>query len=345
MTKLLQACSLAVQLNRWVSALALVGVVCSMSSSAAELRRDPALVKGPNECGECHKDSVQAWKQSHHAKTFKTLPRSKKARKIANKLGIKRIKSESACLTCHFTSQTISATSKPIAGISCESCHGAGKEWMDTHSDFGGKDVKAENESSAHKQERYRMSDAAGMIRPSHLYALAENCYSCHTVPNEELVNVGGHAAGSAFELVRWSQGEVRHNLWYRDGNPSAPPERQRMLYVIGKMLDYEYALRGVAKATKKATYAIKMAKRAKIAQAYLKKIAGLAAIPEVKQVLATASKVSLKLNNEQALSNSADEVSKSARAFAKQHDGSQLAALDALLPSADKYKGKAFKP
>ena len=32
-------------------------------------------------------------------------------------------------------------------------------------------------------------------------------------VPEERLVNVGGHTAGSAFELVSWSQGEVRHNL------------------------------------------------------------------------------------------------------------------------------------
>lgn len=47
---------------------------------------DPALVKGPNACGECHKLSLTAWKQTHHAKTFKELPRCKKSKEITKNL-------------------------------------------------------------------------------------------------------------------------------------------------------------------------------------------------------------------------------------------------------------------
>ncbi len=52
------------------------------------------------------------------------------------------------------------------------------------------------------------------MIRLHAIYDLAKTCYGCHVVPQEDLVNKGGHRAGSAFELVSWSQGEVLHNTW-----------------------------------------------------------------------------------------------------------------------------------
>ena len=240
-------------------------------AQAQTLHLDPAKVMGPDACGECHKSSVEEWKGSHHYSTFKALPRQKEARAIADKMGIKRIKADSDCLSCHFTSAVVKGKTKPIAGITCESCHGAGRDWIKVHSDFGGKDVKAENEVPAHKTERYAKSEAAGMIRPGKLYQVAQNCFGCHTVPNEKLVNVGGHAAGSKIELAAWSQGEVRHNVWYSKENRVSPIERQRMIYLVGRALDLEYALRGVAKATKKADYAVKMAKRAKKARKRIK--------------------------------------------------------------------------
>ena len=324
--------------------LALGLAVAAVPAAAQELRLDPAKVEGPDACGECHKDSVAAWKETHHATTFRTLPRKDKAREIADKLGLKRIKAESTCLSCHFTSALRDGKATPIAGITCESCHAAGKDWIKLHSDYGGKDATKETETPEHAKERYARSEAAGMIRPVRLYDVATNCYGCHTVPMENLVNVGGHPAGSKFELVQWSQGEVRHNVWYSKENGEASVARKRLMYVLGKALDLEFALRGVAIATKKAAYAVSMAKRAKRAENALKKIAGVVDSPEIGAILEAAAGVKLKLNNEAPLTAAADEVAAAARAFAEAHDGSAFAALDPLLPEPGDYRGKVFR-
>jgi hypothetical protein len=325
-----------------IASIAIASGPLMKPGSTQELRLEPAKVMGPDACGECHKKSVAVWKLSHHATTFKDLPRKKEAREIADKLGLKRIKAESDCLSCHFTSAEVEGKVKAIAGIGCESCHGASKDWIKTHSDFGGKDVTVETESPDHKKERYAKSEAAGMIRPIRLYEVAANCYGCHTVPNEKLVNVGGHAAGSKFELVSWSQGEVRHNVWYSKENNAAAPERKRMMYIIGKTLDLEYALRGVAKATTKDTYATSMARRAKAAREAVEEIAQAVELPELDEIVAVAAEAKLKLNNEANLAAAADKIAAAARKIAHNYDGSQFAALDPLIPGPDKHKGTA---
>ena len=330
------------KLRELILGLALLGAITfgSCLAQAQQMHLDPAKVTGPDACGECHKSSVGEWKGSHHFSTFKTLPRKKEARKIADNMGIKRIKSGSDCLSCHFTSAMVKGKVKPIAGITCESCHGAGKDWIKIHSDFGGKGVKAENEPATHKAERHAKSEQAGMVRPSALYEVAQNCYSCHSVPNEKLVNVGGHTAGSKFELVAWSQGEVRHNVWYSKENNPASKNRQRMMYLVGRALDLEYALRGVAKATKKAGYAISMAKRAKKARKRIKAVAKLVNVPELMTMYKAARAGKLKLNNEANLIAAADAVAAQAKAIAKIYDGSSLAGLDKVLPKPSKYRG-----
>ncbi len=313
----------------------------AVAQSSAMHRIDPALVQGPDACGECHKTSVLAWKETQHAKTFKELPRRKKAKAITKAMGIKRIKAESACLTCHFTSAMVKGKVKPIAGISCESCHGGGKDWIKGHQDYGGKGVTKESESPDHRTKRFADAEAAGMIRPVRLYSVAANCYGCHTVPNEKLVNVGGHPAGSKFELVSWTQGEVRHNVWYSKSNDEASAERKRMMYIVGRALDLEFALRGVAKATQKKKYAVSMARRAAAAKKAMASIAAAVSTPEIQEIIAAAGGAKLKLNNEAKLSAAADRVSAAAQKFAANHDGSAFGAIDALIPGADKYKGK----
>ena len=57
-----------------------------------------------------------------------------------------------------------------------------------------------------------QVSSEVGIGKRESVYDIAKNCLSCHTVPNEALVNAG-HPTSEKFEFVRWSQGEVRHNF------------------------------------------------------------------------------------------------------------------------------------
>jgi hypothetical protein len=331
-----------------ISLLAILLMASIVSAHASEFRLDPARVQGPDVCADCHEYNVSAWRETHHFKTFKELPSRPKAREIADKMGLKRIKEGSDCLGCHFTAKPNDAGKvKTIAGITCESCHGAGDKYVDIHSDFGGKDVTAENEDPAHRDKRWKDAVAAGMIRPSDAYAVAQNCYSCHTVPNEKLVNVGGHTAGSKFELVRWTQGEIRHNMHYTNGkeNVEASVERRRMLYLVGKMLDLEFAYRGLADATTKADYAISMAKRAQRATAQLKALNEGLNNSIISQIVALGEATKLKLNARDTYLAAAGKVAGLAKEFSSSTDPASLAAVDARLPTPDKYKGKVYTP
>ena len=186
------------------------------------------------------------------------------------------------------------------------------------------------------------------MIRPRSFYLLAKNCYGCHVVPQEELVNKGGHRAGSAFELVSWSQGEVRHNTWHSKGRENVPASaaRRRMLYLVGLGVELETALRAVSKATVRKTYAFEMAKRADRARKQLAAAAQAAPdVPEIAKMVELAHSAGLKLNNERALTAAADGVSKLLASITEKYEGGTMAGLDSLIPGPDKYKGTARKP
>jgi hypothetical protein len=306
---------------------------------------DSAKIVGPNACAECHKQEVEAWKGTHHFTTFREMPRNTAAKEIAEKMGVRRIKSESLCLNCHFTVQLKDNQQEPVAGISCESCHGAGKEWIKVHSGFSGK--KENTETKSEEDARWKLSDSKGMIRPRAIYQLAQNCYGCHVVPEEDLVNKGGHRAGSDFELVSWSQGEVLHNTWYSKGKDNVPASaaRKRMLYVVGLGVELETALRAVGKATVRKPYAFEMAARADRARKQLAVAAKAAPdVPEIAKIVEFGNSAGLKLNNEPALAAAADGVSKLLARISGKYDGSTMAGIDSLIPGPDKFKGTPRK-
>src|SRR5262249_61656634 len=88
---------------------------------------------------------------------------------------------------------------------SCESCHSAGEDWIKVHSQFSGKTERTETKAEA--EARWKLAASKGMIRPSSLYRLAKNCYSCHVVPQEGLVNKGGEPCGVALQPGCWAAG------------------------------------------------------------------------------------------------------------------------------------------
>lgn len=315
-------------------------------AAAGATASDPAKTVGPNACAECHKEEAEAWKGTHHFKTFRELPRDTKANEIADKMGVRRIKSDNLCKSCHFTTQQKTNREEPIAGISCESCHSAGQDWIKVHSGFSGKTVLFE--SKAEEKERWKLSDSKGMIRPRSFYLLAKNCYGCHVVPQEDLVNKGGHKSGSDFELVSWSQGEVRHNTWYSKGreNVAASAARRRMLYLVGLGVELETALRGIGRAKVRWLYAFEMAKRADRARKQLTAAAQAEpGVPEIAEIIKFSKSAGLRLNNERRLTAAADGVSQQLVLITEKYDGSTMTGLDRLIPGPDKYKGTARKP
>lgn len=303
---------------------------------------DPASVLSYESCAKCHGSEVRVWKQTPHFKTFEQLSRDPKASEICQKLGLRSVKRSDVCINCHFTLQTRGDRNKPISGISCESCHGAAADWLAVHNDYGGTAATRESETGDHRDERLALSTAYGMRNTRDLYLIASSCYHCHTVPNEKLVNVGGHKAGSMdFELVRWSQGQVRHNFLRSDGQVNAVSsiERLRVMYVVGLIADLEFSTRATANATQKSTYGLAVAGRAAQTAKRLVRLQEVVKIPEIEGVLAAFSKADLRTNNQQQLIAVADAIRQLGQEFAVNADGGELGLVDSFLPTPDQYK------
>ncbi|MEM8993397.1 MAG: multiheme c-type cytochrome [Acidobacteriota bacterium] len=300
---------------------------------------DPTKVVTVEACGECHVSAYEVWKKTPHATGFKTMHRQKSAAQISARMGEKLIKRGSVCVDCHYTPQLKGGVERAVSGVSCESCHGAGLDWMDIHNDYGGKGVDHETETPEHRARRIEESVRLGMRRPSNLYATAASCFRCHTVPNEKLVNVGKHSLGSSgFELVEWSHGEIRHNFLasFLDGdgtdNAVRPPEHDRRMYVTGRALAVEYSLRGLATATENGVYAKAMQRRLRSAVVELRAIDQVGDLPEVASMVDAVRAINPAVGHSAAMLAAADQIGAATRRFLERHDGTRLAALDPLL-------------
>ncbi len=303
---------------------------------------DPTKIVGHEQCAKCHEKEVRQWMGTPHYATFDALHRTPEAKQISKRLGLRSIKRNDTCTKCHYTRQNQSGRLRVVAGVSCESCHGAAADWLAIHNDYGGEQVTKAMESAEHRQLRLTTSIAAGMNNPHNVYLIARQCYHCHTVPDESLVNVGGHRSGSQdFELVAWSQGMVRHNFLRTGGtsNGASSPAQLRVMYVVGTITDLEYSLRATAQATQKAPFGHAAAQRAVKMKNRLLEIQAQINDPTIQQALDATNNVELTFNNGDALRAAADKISKAAYAFAEKGVGSQLAPIDSMLPNPSQYK------
>ena len=302
----------------------------------------------PDTCRECHRSSFDVWEATPHAQGYDTLHRRDSAKAIYRRMDLRTIKRGSeevtpACLQCHYTPEVRRGTQlRAGAGVSCESCHGPARDWINTHNAYGVDEPDFQKasllETPEHKAQRIEQSEAQGMLRPSQLYGVVANCYQCHTVPHEDLVNRGLHSTGSDFELVEWSQGIIRHNFLESfltaDGTENAerPPEWKRRVYVVGRALAMEYNLRGVAVATDgDGLYLASMIDRSGDAVDELLDITDRESIPEIQEILDIFDGVELKANDATVLLAAADAVGEATRRFIVNHDGTRLASLDPL--------------
>lgn len=321
-----------------ISLLAFGGLAARPAASP-----DLSRVVGAAACRDCHRPAHQAWEKSRHAASRSVLD-TPAAGRIREALGIKdAAETSEVCAPCHATVRVADGRRRAISGVSCESCHGPAAEWLKVHADFGSGRTRA-TEKPEHRDDRLGQAIAAGMLRPDHFYRVVQNCFECHTVPNESVVNRGGHSAGSAIELVAWSQGVVRHNFGPEGRNAEAPIERRRMIYVMGQMLDLEFALRGLASATTDGKYAQALTSRGEAALAHLKRVGELVPLAEVRAAIEAGS-VRLAVGNGKALLAAAEAVSSAAQDFGDEGHRDELAALDPLLPAASDYRGAPHQP
>ena len=133
----------------------------------AEEARDASLYVGVKSCKMCHKaekkgDQFDKWEASPHAKAYATLG-TDAAKAIAAKLKIDNPQTSGKCLQCHSTAYNWTETKQseivPVEeSVSCESCHGPGKNYK------GKETMKSRDESVKN-----------GMIYPA-----TKSCGRCH---------------------------------------------------------------------------------------------------------------------------------------------------------------------
>jgi hypothetical protein len=166
--------------------------------------------------------------------------------------------------------------------------------------------------------------------------ALVNQCFVCHLGPDEEIVDDGGHVAGSRIDLVPWLSGEIRHNFQRTAQGENAPltPERRRTLHVIGRALDVEHGIRGLAEAYSDGRFLKGLQGRIEESLGELKKVDAKIRLEEVAEIIRLAESVPRKAGggSRGRTVSVADRIHAQVERFAKRHDGSQLAAIDSLI-------------
>jgi len=190
-----------------VTALRIIGVA-TIAWLAGWLFAPPAGaqgfdVLGPNKCINCHDhdDEKEWWEKEDgpppegHVNALKQME-NPDSPKYAGAVGLDASVDgvydlNGSCVTCHATVFKGDAN----AGISCESCHGPGGGYLDSHQE----------------EDSYQDSLAKGMtdvIEKPEEWAIA--CITCHVMDDQRLVDAG-HPSGDDFTLADKFDVVARH--------------------------------------------------------------------------------------------------------------------------------------
>ncbi|MFM7291944.1 MAG: multiheme c-type cytochrome [Planctomycetia bacterium] len=219
-----------------------IGCTAGRSASAADVQVLPAppavgsrpafTAKGTELCVRCHRSEQNAWIDSSttavwrhdaHSRAHLALsPENPRTRGMEEVLGIKAA-ATAACVACHAHPAGEPAVEEENAvvhaGISCETCHGAGSGYFEPHME---------------KRWRFLSSpekEALGMHDLRNPVSKAENCLSCHLgdVESGKVITHGMYAAGHpplpAFEMESFGKGMGPH--WKRLWDKSLPIQEQ----------------------------------------------------------------------------------------------------------------------
>jgi len=168
----------------------------------------PPMYAGVKRCKTCHNvekggGQFAKWTESKHSKAFATLA-SPKALEIAKEKGIADPQKADECLACHVTGHGEAADKFKESfvaadGVGCESCHGAGSNYLKKSVMQGVRDKKM-------KAEDY------GLMMPTE-----KTCAKCH---NEK---------GTGGKFVDWKADSTKidHSIpagYVRGAEAAAPP-------------------------------------------------------------------------------------------------------------------------
>jgi hypothetical protein len=217
--------------------LALAGTGPAAPPGAEPLPRPGFRSKGADLCVKCHRSpqgdwcdvaTTATWRHDAHSRAHLALSTDNdRTRAMEQALGIKAAETAS-CVACH----THAADEPPIeeetdvlhAGISCETCHGAGSGYLEPHMQKSWRFL-----ASAEKE-------AFGMRDLRHPVTKAANCLSCHLgeVATGRIITHQMYAAGHpplpAFEMEAFGAGMGPH--WKRVWKKS--PQIQRLAAAAG---------------------------------------------------------------------------------------------------------------
>ena len=267
----------------WTLAALTLAWVLPSSSFAAP------FAEGPKKCQECHEAEYDVWKNSQHSKAYKAFHKHADAKKIVKAVGgPKSVKKNPTCALCHYTmvAKKAGGKARAKAGPSCESCHGPSSDWRSVHNDFGGTD-DPKKETAANRKKRHEAAKKAGMIWSFMRYDIASNCMECHGLANPKLkadvlakMLDAGHPLKPEFELVRYSQGSVRHRFYPPDVSKNKELDQAGLsrLFVEGQMAKLVSATDALSK-SKHEKYVAAQKKRAADARAALSKVKSVSAM------------------------------------------------------------------
>jgi cytochrome c554/c'-like protein len=152
---------------------------------------------GPAKCISCHDhEKAKDWAaKDKHTKALAQLE-DKVAAKYAAAIGLSDVYSlKGACVSCHATIFSGDAN----AGVSCETCHGPGSDYLEPHQKKG-----------AHAQSvSLGMLDSRGSAS-----VWATLCVDCHVMTDRKLI-AAGHHSGANFEVSTESKRIVHWDAPY----------------------------------------------------------------------------------------------------------------------------------
>jgi mono/diheme cytochrome c family protein len=191
--------------------LGLVGAVHAQAKREADFLGPPSCAKATT---ACHKKPTNQWKTIEpqtlgadaHFNTATRLTSDAKSKEYLAKL--KWAPDDKRCTECHATVVPNLARGRPVAGVSCESCHGGGKDYLDKHAEIP-------DDPTAY--------DASVKLGLAELRkgpkAIAVTCARCHVIADPQVLGAG-HPDGS-----KWNAGEALGKVNHWDRRPHSAAE------------------------------------------------------------------------------------------------------------------------